>query len=205
MIKRRNFMRASKPNPSITYNTKPSRFKSHLYTKTKLVHTSRIGWEYVSNPDGTLFADLKYKTKIKESDLPEWYIPGRFYKNHGFISTLGVKDLIYYPNYVFNHMHKDDSLYISYDKPIKEIKRSTFTGIVTEHEDYDEVIGGSYIIDFILGAKKYSGYDTSKIEKEIIAKEEWFIEKFPDDAEAVHGKAHIEKIKQLFNQGKGET
>lgn len=38
------------------------------------------------------------------------------YKRRGFMSAKGVKYLFHKPNYVFNHLYKDDVLFISYDK-----------------------------------------------------------------------------------------
>jgi len=37
--------------------------------------------------NGYLFSNVIYPTKIKAEDLIEWYIRGRYYKRHGFLST----------------------------------------------------------------------------------------------------------------------
>lgn len=54
-----------------------NRFWRRLYTiqEIKLVDGHL---RYVTNEDGTLFADI-YRTKIKPEDLPEWFLYGRYY------------------------------------------------------------------------------------------------------------------------------
>ena len=48
----------------------------------------------IQNDDFTLFSG-HHKTRIKEEDLPEWYVFGRYYKLWGFLSTKGITDLRY--------------------------------------------------------------------------------------------------------------
>ena len=42
---------------------------------------------YVRDPEGYLFADGIYPTKVKPEDLPDWYVYGRYYKCFGYISA----------------------------------------------------------------------------------------------------------------------
>ena len=54
-----------------------SRFKSNLYTVERRVwRNHKLCW--IQNDDFTLFSG-HHKTKIKEEDLPEWYVFGRYY------------------------------------------------------------------------------------------------------------------------------
>lgn len=66
-----------------------SRFKSNLYTVERRVwRNHKLCW--IQNDDFTLFSG-HHKTKIKEEDLPEWYVFGRYYKLWGFLSTYDAK------------------------------------------------------------------------------------------------------------------
>lgn len=127
------------------------------------------------DPDGHLFADGRYRTKIFASDLPEFFVYGYLYKRHGFISAAGVKHLLYVPNYIFNHRHKYDSLYISYDEPIRPVADDHG---VTLYDGCKHAVGGPLILDFVNAAAKYSGYDVAGILKEIQRKSDWYDEKY---------------------------
>ena len=127
------------------------------------------------DPDGHLFADGRYRTKIFASDLPEFFLYGYLYKRHGFISAAGVKHLLYVPNYIFNHRHKYDSLYISYDEPIRPVADDHG---VTLYDGCKHAVGGPLILDFVNAAAKYSGYDVAGILKEIQRKSDWYDEKY---------------------------
>lgn len=97
-----------------------SRFKSNLYTVERRVwRNHKLCW--IQNDDFTLFSG-HHKTKIKEEDLPEWYVFGRYYKLWGFLSTKGITDLQYIPNLWINHFLKDDCLLISYGGKIEGIQ-----------------------------------------------------------------------------------
>lgn len=148
------------------------RIVSTLYMESRILHNPlREG----KDPDGHLFADGRYKTKIFASDLPECFVYGYLYKRHGFISAAGVKYLLYVPNYIFNHRHKYDSLYISYDEPIRSIAGDHG---VTLYDGCKHAVGGPLILDFVNAAAKYSGYDVSDIRKEIQRKSNWYDEKY---------------------------
>ena len=175
------------------------RFNSKLYTLTRLKYTKEDGWHYVTNNNDYLFAESRYPTKIQPTDLPEWYVQGRYYKCHGFLSSKNVKYVVYKPNYFTNHFHKDDLLYVSFDAPIerKEVERYGLKSF--DYVGYDYVISGGQIIDYIVAIKKWSNYDTDEIENELIKKSEWFMQTYPDDPEA-RGSKHVEYLKELFGK-----
>lgn len=128
-----------------------------------------------TDPDGYLFSRGRYRTKIRAEDLPEWYVYGYLYKLHGYMSAKGVKYMVYCPNKHTNHMFKDDFLYISYDRPIvpDESRWERYSG-------FDEYVFGGVILDFLLAAEKYSGYDISGIKAQIEEKRQWFKATYPE-------------------------
>lgn len=148
------------------------RIASTLYMESRIRHNPLRAEE---DPDGHLFADGRYKTKIYASDLPEHFIYGYLYKRHGFISAAGVKHMLYVPNFIFNHRHKYDSLYISYDEPI-----CTAAGDhgIRLYEGYKHVVDGPMILDFVDAAEQYSGYDVTEIRRELKRKSDWYDEKY---------------------------
>lgn len=149
------------------------RFKSNYYT------TSKYRYDYKTHErkriySDTLFANGVYQTKIKPEQLPDSYIEGLYYAyDHGYMNTAGIKYMIYRPNKCFNHMFKDDFLFISYDKPIEKDKYMFYKS--------DEYVWGTNIIAILKGAEKYSGYDISEIKKQIEDKRKWFAETYPED------------------------
>lgn len=143
------------------------RIRSTLYMESK---TKWIKQELYTerDPDGFLFADGTYRTKILPKDLPEWFIYGYLYKRHGYISAKDVKHLLYAPNYAFdNHLHKDDLLFISYDLEIEPTQnRDSFPW----YKGYSHIISGSLIVEFTQAAQKFSDYNAGKIQNEIARK-----------------------------------
>lgn len=139
---------------------------------------SPIGKRYGQpNPDPQkhLLAYGIYRTKIRECDLPDWYISGYMYKAHGYMSAKGVKHLVYKPNYLFNHLYKDDVLFISYDREI--------TPVTTElgwdwYDGYDELLSGPVIVEFTKAVGEYSHIDVTDILAEMKKKEEWYRENY---------------------------
>ena len=99
------------------------------------------------------------------------------------MSAKGVKYLAYRPQKHWNHMFKDDFLFVSYDRPI------THTGdTVMSYKGHDELIYGGMIIDFLLAAEKYSGYDITEIKEQIEDKRLWLKATFPDAYQAEVGR-----------------
>lgn len=157
--------------------TAKKRIASTLYMESRILHRPlRIE----TDPDGHLYSDGRYKTKIYASDLPEHFVYGYLYKRHGFISAAGVKHLLYVPDYIFNHRHKYDTLYISYDEPIRQDAGDHGLKL---YDGYRHAVSGPLIIDFVDAAEKYSGYDVSDIRREIQRKSDWYDEKY--------GKEHL--------------
>ena len=148
------------------------RIVSTLYMESRILHNPL---REEKDPDGHLFADGRYRTKIFASDLPEFFVYGYLYKRHGFISAASVKHLLYVSNYIFNHRHKYDSLYISYDEPIRPV---AVDHGVTLYDGCKHAVGGPLILDFVNAAAKYSGYDVADILKEIQRKSDWYDEKY---------------------------
>lgn len=159
------------------------RFKRTLYmlTRFKLIdgHICTI-----ANEDGTLFSG-RYKTKMHPTDLPEWYLYGRYYKRWGYMSTKGIVDMVYRPNLHVNHFLKDDFLYISYKEKIEPVteedEKNDRMLRFEEYKGYDEVVFGSEIIDILKGARLYSGFNITPIIEQIKEKEKWLRNKYPDE------------------------
>lgn len=138
----------------------------------------KIGIDYFGRntklPNECLYSKGMYATKITESDLPEWYVDGIIYKRYGFLSTKGVKQMVYKPRYM-NHLYRDDCLYVSFaDEPAIEMDKHGY------YEGYDLVVSGHMILRFIEAAKKYSNYDISELETALKEKEKWYAEKYPE-------------------------
>lgn len=95
-------------------------------------------------PNGWLYAKGKNETKMTAENLPEHYISMTVYKGQGYIPVKRIKDIVCYPNYHINHMHKDDILYISYDKPIRSEKCRFYSTEIFEYHDYNALLGYKY-------------------------------------------------------------
>lgn len=148
------------------YTTKKTTLKGYLHGETL--------------PNSYLYASGKYATKITAEDLPEHYIPGVIFKSDGYISVKGIKDIAFRPNYFTKHLHRDDHMFISYDKPIcNTIDERGFV----DHHGYDAVIYGGMIVRFIRAVRKYGSYDIEPIAEEVKKKEKYFLEKYPEECE----------------------
>ena len=153
-----------------------SRFKSNLYTVERRVwRNHKLCW--IQNDDFTLFSG-HHKTKIKEEDLPEWYVFGRYYKLWGFLSTKGITDLRYIPNLWINHFLKDDCLLISYSGKIEEHPDSIG---FEKYSGADERVWGNEILHVLKGARMFSQYDIAPIMEQIREKQHILIENYPDE------------------------
>lgn len=149
------------------------RITSTLYTETKY-----RGGQFVRDPNGFLYANCIFPTKIKPEDLPKWFVEGYVYKRWGYVSAKGVKHLLYVPSYIFkNHLFKDDALFISYDQPIvlHEIRHG-----LPYYDGYENVVGGPMIERFLTAAEKYSNYDVSAIKAEMEKKRAWYYANNPE-------------------------
>ena len=155
-----------------------NRFKNTFYKEEdiKFIHGEH---RYVHNEDGTLFSG-PYKTKIKPTDLPEWYLFGRYYKRFGYMSTKGITDLLYIPSRFSNHYLKDDCLLVAYGGKITECtdpERSQYE----RYEGWDERVWGSEIVTILRGARKYSGFDITPFIDKLKWKKEYMHKEFPSE------------------------
>lgn len=133
-------------------------------------------------PNGWLYANGRNRTKIKPEDLPDTYIPLMVFKVDGYIRIDGIKDIVYKPNYHINHMHKDDFLYISYSTPIQsDVDQHGFT----RYYNYDALLWGGNISHFIRAVRERGAYDIEPIAKEVIKKEIFFFEKYPEERQYI--------------------
>lgn len=163
--------------------SKPS---GKLYMITRFTHDRKTGFHVISSEDGRLFANGRL-SEFKKEDLPEWYVYGRYWKMWGYLSAKGVKDLRYKPASVKfnNHAMRDDSLYVSFDKPI-EIKPDPYYGW-EDVKNYFVVFGGWDIVKFINAVRKYSPkFDTAPVERMIKAKLTEWRENWSDEHEAAY-------------------
>lgn len=149
-----------------------SRAKAPLYMKAPIKSSSH----YVRpHPESYLLAYGRYPTKIHPHDLPEWYVEGYMYKRYGFMSARGVKHLFYKPNYLFNHLYKDDILFISYSKEIIPVESEDG---FNWYEGYDYTLSGPVIVEFVDAVETYSGLDVSTIREELKKKKAWYDETY---------------------------
>lgn len=156
------------------------KFKRHLYTTERIIFDGKAH-RCIESDDGTLFAG-RYRTKLYEYDLPEWYLQGCYYKLRGYLSTKGIVDMLYIPNMHINHFLKDDCLLVSYDRKIRENPEG-HRWLYEKYIGWDERIFGSEILGVLKGAQKYSDYDISAIIDQIKEKQKVFKEKHPSDYE----------------------
>ena len=145
------------------------RVKAAFYTKGKFGIGIR-GFEDTNNP--FLYSQGMYPTKITEDDLPEYYIPihARVIRYmQGFLKTSGIVDMDY--SYCKeNHLFKDDYIFISYSEKLRwEPGPWGFPECI----NYDVCVDGNDIIEIVLAAEKYSGFDTTEVRRKIEEKRVW--------------------------------
>ncbi|HJC10917.1 MAG TPA: hypothetical protein H9935_08885 [Candidatus Blautia merdigallinarum] len=149
---------------------KGKRIGANAYTQGKFGKGLR---EIVDTDNLLLYSDGRYPTKLTAADLPEDYIKIHsrvIWYMKGYLRTSGIVDMMYRwvrENYLF----KDDYIYISYHGPLKEV--TSHLG-VKDIEDYDVCVCGNDIVNIVLAAEKYSGFDTSEVRAEIEKKESGF-------------------------------
>lgn len=152
------------------------KIRAPFYTEKKLGIQSLFNDTRL--PNGWLYAGGKHPTRITAKDLPDTYLPQMVYKVNGYIRLDGIVDVVYKPNYHINHLHKDDFLYISYTTPIQSEKDNTGR---TQYYNYDALLWGANIVEFIQEVQKRGTYDMSRIAEEVKAKERFFIRKYPEE------------------------
>lgn len=154
------------------------KLNNNLYFAEQIVWNG--GRWYKKNSDGALFSGV-YKTKIYPEDLPEWYLFGRYYKRFGYMSTKGIKDMVYKPSKWSNHFLKDDFLFISYSGKITKTENPQSS--LDDYDGYDRMVYGHEILEILKGAREYSGYDISTFIEQLKEKKKWMAEHFPEEYE----------------------
>ena len=160
-------------------NYKGKKIGAYLYTIGKFGK----GYREVINTDYPfLYSGGVYPTKLTVSDLPDDYIPIHsrvIWYMHGFLRTSGITDMKY--TYVKeNHLFKDDYIYISYHGKIKKVDETDGIFKIIDYVDYDVCVCGNDIVDIVLAAEKYSGFDTAEVRKGIEEKRVWLRNNEPD-------------------------
>lgn len=145
------------------------------------------GWREALDTDNPfLYSGGVYPTKITELDLPEHYIDIHsrvIWYMHGHLKTSGIVDMGY--KYAkFNHLFKDDYIYISYHE--KLIPQKDEWGF-EHYTDYDVCVCGNDIIDIVLASEIYSGFDSTEVRKKIEEKRVWLRDNHPDEYESAVG------------------
>ena len=160
-------------------NYKGKKIGAYLYTIGKFGK----GYREVINTDYPfLYSGGVYPTKLTASDLPDDYIPIHsrvIWYMRGFLRTSGITDMKY--TYVKeNHLFKDDYIYISYHGKIKKVDETDGIFKIIDYVDYDVCVCGNDIVDIVLAAEKYSGFDTVEVRKGIEEKRVWLRDNEPD-------------------------
>lgn len=138
---------------------------------------------YFGSDDGAFLRTNGKVSQFTAKDLPPWFVHGRYWKRFGYLSAKGVKDLHYrHPRVDFiNHAMRDDSLYVSFNKPIVVTSEKPFINV----EGYFVVFGGWDIVDYLKAVKRYSPQvDTSGIEQAIRDRLYEFLKYWPDEHES---------------------
>lgn len=168
------------------------RVRGHLYFLHDFKYING-DFQRVESADGTLLSKNYGRTKLYASELPEWFVYGRYYKRFGYLSTKGITALKYKPNIHTNHFLKDDCLMISYGKTESELE---------DENKYDIWIWGSEILDILQGANIYSNYDIEPIVTQIKEKEEWLRKTYPDEFSFEKWEFNLaEAMQQPFRNG----
>lgn len=133
-----------------------------------------------------LYSHGRYPTKLTDADMPEDYIPihsrSIWYMN-GYLRTSGIVDMDYRWAR-FNHLFKDDCIYISYREKLRT--EPNRWGSV-DYINYDVRICGNDIVNIVLAAGKYSGLDTTGVRRKIEEKRIWLREHHSDEYERAVG------------------
>ncbi len=144
------------------------------YVDGKIKYNKKNGLYYYQDNDKYLFAQGIYKTKIKEEDLPDYYIKVWLHPKYIYLSLKGIKDVSYRPNFHNNHYRKYDALYISYNNKLI-INQDGYCN------NYDIMIWGPEINHIVkeLEKCKYKPAKMRKIKNLMDKKNKWY--KYWDD------------------------
>lgn len=118
----------------------------------------------------TLLKLLQKKDYLKIHSRVIWYM-------YGYLKTSGIVDMKY-TWMKENHLFKDDYIYISYKEPLQAEVNSW--GFI-KYTNYDVCVCGNDIVDIVLAAEKYSGFDTTEVRAEIEKKRVWLRDNEPEE------------------------
>lgn len=170
---------------------------ANVYLRAKIVEKEKGVYDAQESPQGCLYSYGILPASVTELDLPPWYVSGwlpsrcleglnarfaaleegesalvskRSSRVLGYVSALGVKELLYVPWYMGEEApFALDSLFISYDKPIRVL-----------HEDgdvricgHDCVLSGGIIVPFVHSAAQYADCCVDLIQQELDHKMDW--------------------------------
>jgi hypothetical protein len=159
------------------------RVVADIYTHGKFGNRIR---ETLDTGNPYLYSEGTYPTKLTDADMPEWYIPihsRSIWYMTGFLRTSGIVDM----DYTYceeNHLFKDDYIYISYKEKLRtEKNRWGFDNYVNA----DVHISGGDIVNIVLAAEKYSGFDTTEVRRKIEEKRVWLRDNEPGEYKAAVG------------------
>lgn len=166
------------------------RINSVIYTQGKFGK----GWRETCDTENQfLYSHGRYPTKITAEDYLKihsrviWYM-------HGYLKTSGIVDMKY-TWMKENHLFKDDYIYISYKEPLHAEVNSW--GFI-KYTNYDVCVCGNDIVDIVLAAEKYSGFDTTEVRAEIEKKRVWLRDNEPE--EYAHAVGEDEDIFTLWKR-----
>ena len=145
-----------------------------------------------------------YKTKMKPTDLPEWYCDvHRYWWNRNLINTKGVVD-IKYTWIRENHFMRDSVLRISYTGkieeyyPVYEFGGKKRKSVISDYKNVDSMVFSNDIFKCLAYIQKYSDFDLSEVRKEFVKQCNWLKKNEPEFAPETNnfGKWFDEKIKE---------
>lgn len=153
------------------------RINSVIYTQGKFGK----GWrETCDTENQLLYSHGRYPTKITAENLPDDYLKIHsrvIWYMYGYLKTSGIVDMKY-TWMKENHLFKDDYIYISYKEPLQAEVNSW--GFI-KYTNYDVCVCGNDIVDIVLAAEKYSGFDTTEVCAEIEKKRVWLRDNEPEE------------------------
>lgn len=158
-----------------SYNTN---LKTNLYTLGKF---GKNLYEVIDS--STLYdrGRMKAKTKVEllSPDFCKIHCKSIWYMD-GFLKTSTIKHIVYKPSFL-NHILKDDTLYISYDRSIKEETDKN----LTFYKDYDFILSGSDIVRVLNSLDEYGTQnikpEVQKAKQAVNKKVDWFRQNYPED------------------------
>lgn len=153
------------------------KLKSNLYTFGK------FGKSFGETTDnGNLYDRGKIKAKLQPQDIPDDYCPihnKTIWYMDGYIRTSNIKHVAYQPTYN-NHLFKDDTLFISYERQIKTEQN----GMFNVHTGADFIISGNDIVRVVKHAEQHNPNiqnELQHVKSQIRQKTEWFKQNQPTE------------------------